>query len=247
MRFNTSMTTLFISDLHLCAERPDITSAFLEFLNAYRVRRPEALYILGDLFEVWIGDDASIDDHQPVIAALRHFTQSGIPVYVMHGNRDFLLGSAFETASGCRLIAEPVIVNLYGTPTLLMHGDTLCTDDVEYQRFRAQVRNPAWQQKVLALTPQQRAALAQDYRAQSREKSSQKSMEIMDANPQAVENTLRQHSVLHMIHGHTHRPAVHDITVDSNPARRTVLGDWHHQGSVLVCDPGGCTLTTLPF
>ena len=240
------MTTLFISDLHLGAERPDITATFIEFLRT-QARQAEALYILGDLFEVWIGDDVAIAAHQPIINALKNLTDSGIPVYVMHGNRDFLLGDAFASASGCQLVAEPLVINLHGTPTLLMHGDVLCTDDVDYQRFRAQVRNPAWQQKILALTPQQRTALAQDYRNQSREQSSQKSMEIMDVNPHAVENTLREHGVSHMIHGHTHRLAVHDIQVDGKPARRTVLGDWHHQGSVLVCDDTGCTLSSLSF
>ena len=185
------MTTLFISDLHLCAERPDITATFIKFLHT-QARQAAALYILGDLFEVWIGDDVAIADHQPIIDALKNLTDSGVPVYVMHGNRDFLMGDAFAAASGCQLIAEPLVINLHGTPTLLMHGDVLCTDDVEYQRFRAQVRNPAWQQKVLALTPQQRIAMAQDYRNQSREQSSQKSMEIMDVNLQAVENTLRE-------------------------------------------------------
>lgn len=240
------MATLFISDLHLCAERPDITATFLAFLHT-QARQADALYILGDLFEVWIGDDASIVAHQSIVDALKNLTDSGVPLHVMHGNRDFLMGSDFATASGGQLIAEPFIINLYGTPTLLMHGDVLCTDDVEYQRFRAQVRNPAWQQKILALTPQQRLALAQDYRRQSNEQSSQKSMEIMDVNPRAVENTLHEHGVSHMIHGHTHRPAVHDIQVDNKPARRTVLGDWHHQGSVLVCDNAGCKLSSLPL
>lgn len=240
------MTTLFISDLHLCAERADITATFIEFLRT-RARQAEALYILGDLFEVWIGDDAAIAAHQPIIDAMRNLTDSGTPIYVMHGNRDFLLGDAFANTSGCLLIAEPLVINLHGTPTLLMHGDVLCTDDVEYQHFRAQVRNPAWQQKILALTPQQRATLAQDYRSQSREQSSQKSMEIMDVNPQAVANTLREYGVSHLIHGHTHRLAMHDIKVDGIPARRTVLGDWHHQGNVLMCDAAGCSFSWLPF
>ena len=240
------MTTLFISDLHLCAERPDITAAFIGFLRT-QARQADALYILGDLFEVWLGDDASLAAHQPIIDSLKDLTDHRIPVYVMHGNRDFLMGQSFTAASGCQIIDEPFIIHLHGIPTLLMHGDVLCIDDIEYQRFRTQVRNPAWQQKILALTPQQRTALAQDYRSQSREQSSQKSMGIMDVNPQAVENTLREHGVSHLIHGHTHRPAVHSIRVDGKPARRTVLGDWHRQGSVLVCDAAGCTLSALPF
>ncbi|MEQ6342158.1 MAG: UDP-2,3-diacylglucosamine diphosphatase [Gammaproteobacteria bacterium] len=237
------MSTLFISDLHLSTERPEITHLFLEFLRN-EAAQADALYILGDLFEVWIGDDASVSEYRTVIEGLRHLVGSGTPVYVMHGNRDFLMAKGFEEASGSRIIPDPTIIDLYGEPTLLMHGDTLCTDDIEYQRFRSQVRDPARQQQFLSLPPQQRAAIAMDYRAQSREKSSQKAQEIMDVNPQAVENTLREHGVISMIHGHTHRPATHKITVDGKTAQRTVLGDWYHQGSVLTCSDTGCDLTT---
>lgn len=235
------MSTLFISDLHLSVERPEITQLFLEFLRN-EATQADALYILGDLFEVWIGDDASVPEHRTVIEGLRHLVDSGTPVYVMHGNRDFLMAKGFEEASGCRIITDPTIISLHGETTLLMHGDTLCTDDVEYQHFRAQVRNPARQQQFLSLPPQQRAAIAMDYRTQSREKSSQKAQEIMDVNPQTVENTLREHGVNRLIHGHTHRPATHEITVDGKTTRRIVLGDWYHQGSVLTCSDTGCHL-----
>ncbi len=235
------MSTLFISDLHLSAERPEITHLFLEFLRNAAVQA-DALYILGDLFEVWIGDDASVPEHRTVIEGLRHLVDSGTPVYVMHGNRDFLMAKGFEEASGCRIIPDPTIIDLHGEPTLLMHGDTLCTDDIEYQYFRTQVRDPARQQQFLSLPPQQRAAIAMDYRTQSREKSSQKAQEIMDVNLQTVENTLREHGVNRLIHGHTHRPATHEITLDGKAAQRIVLGDWYHQGSALTCDAAGCRL-----
>jgi UDP-2,3-diacylglucosamine hydrolase len=235
------MSTLFISDLHLSVERPEITHLFLEFLRNQAVQA-DALYILGDLFEVWIGDDASVPEHRAVIEGLRHLVDCGTPVYVMHGNRDFLMAKGFEEASGCRIIPDPTMIDLHGEPTLLMHGDTLCTDDIEYQRFRAQVRDPARQQQFLSLPPQQRAAIAMDYRTQSREKSSQKAQEIMDVNPHAVENALREHGVNRLIHGHTHRPATHEITVDGKIAQRIVLGDWYHQGSVLTCSDTGCHL-----
>lgn len=241
------MATLFISDLHLCAERPGINALFLDFLDT-EAAKAEALYILGDLFEVWIGDDASVAEHDRVIKALLRLTTGGVPVYVMHGNRDFLMGRGFEQASGCKLIPDPTIISLYsGTPTLLMHGDTLCTDDVEYQRFRAQVRDPRWQQQMLALPAEQRAAIAKNYRAQSQEQSRHKAEDIMDVNQQAVAQALREHGVTHMIHGHTHRPAIHDFTLDGKSARRIVLGDWHRQGSVFTCISSGCWLKDYPL
>lgn len=240
------MPTLFISDLHLSPERPEMNELFLDFLDK-EATKADALYILGDLFEVWIGDDASVAEHDRVIKGLLRLTTSGTPVYVMHGNRDFLVGRGFEQASGCQLIPDPTIINPYGIPTLLMHGDTLCTDDVEYQRFRTQVRDPRWQQQMLALPAEQRAAIAKNYRAQSREQSRQKAEEIMDVNPQAVAQTLREHGVHHLIHGHTHRPGIHDFTLDGGPARRTVLGDWYERGSVLACISSGCWLQPYPL
>ncbi|MDX1250652.1 MAG: UDP-2,3-diacylglucosamine diphosphatase [Gammaproteobacteria bacterium] len=240
------MPTTFISDLHLSTERPEMNELFLDFLDK-EATKADALYILGDLFEVWIGDDASVAEHDRVIKGLLRLTTSGTPVYVMHGNRDFLMGGGFEQASGCKLIPDPTIITLYGVPTLLMHGDTLCTDDVEYQRFRAQVHDPRWQQQMLALPAEQRAAIAKDYRAQSREQSRQKAEEIMDVNQQAVEQALREHGVNHLIHGHTHRPGIHDFTLDGKPARRTVLGDWYQRGSALTCASSGCWLQPYPL
>jgi UDP-2,3-diacylglucosamine hydrolase len=239
------VSTLFISDLHLSAERPAITALFLGFLRG-RARSAEALYILGDLFEYWIGDElAGQPELRPLIEALRDLTGAGVPVFVMHGNRDFLLAAGFEQATGARLLPDPSLIQLYGEPVLLMHGDTLCTDDVDYLKFRAMVRNPQWVQMFLAKPVPERIALVREYREVSKTATAAKKPEIMDVNPQAVETVFREHRVRHLIHGHTHRPAQHRLSVDGTAVRRTVLGDWYEQGSVLVCEPGGCVLESL--
>lgn len=241
------MTTLFISDLHLSAERPEITGLFFDFL-AHEARSAEALYILGDFFEYWIGDDAiEQPEYRPIVAALRALADAGTPIHVMHGNRDFLLGERFARASGCRLIPDPTRIDLYGTPTLLMHGDTLCTDDVGYLAFRRMVRNEAWQREFLARPVAERDAMARGARAQSRESTAAKAPEIMDVTQPAVLEALRAHGVRHLIHGHTHRPAAHAFALDGAPAHRLVLGDWYEQGSVLRCDARGWRLQTLPL
>jgi UDP-2,3-diacylglucosamine hydrolase len=235
-------TTLFISDLHLSGERPRIVELFLRFLRE-EATDAEALYILGDLFEVWLGDDAVFPDIKPVMETLANLNRGGVPVYVMAGNRDFLMGAGFEAISGCTLLQDPTVIDLYGTPTLLMHGDTLCTDDVEYQRFRAQVRDPRWQAAILAKSVEERIAYAKQMRAQSQAAMQGKSEEIMDVNAQAVEQTLREHNVTRLIHGHTHRPAIHQLEIDGRPATRVVLGDWYDRSSVLRCDGEGCRLS----
>lgn len=237
------MTTLFISDLHLDAERPAITALFLDFLKQ-RATAVEALYVLGDLFEAWIGDD---DDTEPgpAVAAAFKALSGRVPVYFMHGNRDFLLGEGFAAASGMQLLPETRMIDLYGVPTLIMHGDTLCTDDVEYQAFRAQVRSPAWQAGILTRPLAERRQLARQLRADSLRVTREKGLEITDVNPQTVKETMRAHGVRQLIHGHTHRPAIHEFTLDGEPARRIVLGDWYDQGSVLVCNPQGCRLEGL--
>lgn len=235
--------TLFISDLHLSAERPAPTALFLNFLHE-RASRAHALYILGDLFEVWIGDDAIHPAYSPVLNALRELT-ARVPVYVMHGNRDFLMGDAFAQVSGCRLLAEPAVINLNGQRTLLMHGDVLCTDDVEYQRFRTQVRDPETQRQFLGMTVEQRIATARQFRDASRERNRYKAEEIMDVNQDAVAETMRTHDVRLLIHGHTHRPGIHAFDLDDRRAHRIVLGDWYEQGSVLVCNEGNHCLETL--
>jgi UDP-2,3-diacylglucosamine hydrolase len=239
------VSTLFISDLHLAAERPAITALFLEFLRT-RAATAEALYVLGDLFEYWIGDDsAAHPDYRPLIDGLRALTAAGVPVFVMHGNRDFLLGTDFERATGCRLLPDPSVIDLYGEPVLLMHGDTLCTDDTAYLKFREMVRNPDWVKMFLGKTLAERVAIVRDYRDISKAATATKKPEIMDVNAGAVAAALRAHRVHHLIHGHTHRPAQHVLTVDGATMRRTVLGDWYDQGSVLVCEPGGCRLESL--
>ncbi len=237
--------TLFISDLHLTAERPAISALFLEFLRG-RARQAEALYILGDLFEYWIGDDvAGHPEVRPLLQALRELTDAGVPVYVMHGNRDFLLGAGFEQQTGCRIIPDPTLIDLYGERVLLMHGDMLCTDDLDYLKLRTMLRDPQWVQAFLAKPVPERIAMVREYREVSKTATAAKKPEIMDVNPGAVNEALRQHGVRHLIHGHTHRPARHVLELDGSPARRTVLGDWYEQGSVLVCTADGCTLENL--
>ncbi len=239
--------TLFISDLHLCAERPAITELFLEFLRT-DARNAQALYILGDLFEFWIGDEAThLDEFRPAIVGLRELTANAVPVYVMHGNRDFLLGPGFERASGCKLLPDPTRIDLYGMPVLLMHGDSLCTRDIDYMGFRKMVRDPAWQREILKKSLTEREAIARRYRETSRANAAAKNLEIMDVTPDAVEAVMREHAVLRLIHGHTHRPAEHHFTLDSEPATRTVLGDWFEQGSVLRVMPGKQMLQGLPL
>lgn len=241
------MTTLFISDLHLTAARPAITQLFLDFL-AREARAAQALYILGDFFEYWIGDDAVEQaEYQPIIKALRALASAGTAVFLMHGNRDFLFGERFARESGCRLLADPSRIDLYGTPVLLMHGDTLCTDDVEYLAFRAMTRAEQWQREFLARPMAERDAIARDYREESRRSTAEKAPEIMDVTQAAVVAMLRDHGVRHLIHGHTHRPGDHVFDLDGAPARRIVLGDWYEQGSVLRCDPAGWKLARLPL
>jgi len=240
-------TTLFISDLHLDARRPAITDVFLAFLAGLDASACAGVYILGDLFEAWIGDDSDDAHDQRVLAALGITTERGIPIWVMHGNRDFLLGEGFTQATGCTLLADPTLIELNGEPTLLMHGDTLCTDDIEYQQFRSVVRNPVWQQQFLAKPIAERRAIAANLRETSRQRTGEKTAEIMDVNAQAVATILREYQTPRLIHGHTHRPAVHDLLIDGVPTQRIVLGDWFEQGSVLRCDDAGIRLETLPL
>ena len=238
--------TLFISDLHLDASRPAITALFLDFLRT-EATQAQALYILGDLFEAWIGDDDPAPEHQPVISALHELAAQGVALYFMHGNRDFLIGAEFAARSGCTLLTDPTLIDLYGTATLLMHGDTLCTDDSAYQQFRAIVRDPHWQRDFLAKPLEIRRQIARAARTESAAHTASAAYEIMDTNQDAVIAALRAHHVNQLIHGHTHRPAVHDIEFDSTPAQRIVLGDWYEQGSVLRCDADGCRLDSLPL
>ncbi len=238
------MSTLFISDLHLSGERPQITAQFVRFLDG-PARQADAVYILGDLFEAWLGDDLVLPEHRPALGAMQALAEAGIPLYFMQGNRDFLAGSEFERLSGARLLPDPSVIDLYGEPVLLMHGDTLCTDDLEYQGFRQMVRNPAWQREFLDKPPEARVAMARELRDVSKRETGRKAETIMDVNGEAVTGAFRRHRVRRLIHGHTHRPAVHDLEVDGVPVQRIVLGDWYEQGSVLRCDAEGCTLGGL--
>jgi UDP-2,3-diacylglucosamine hydrolase len=230
------VSTLFISDLHLTGKRPHVTELFLEFLDRDAVEA-EALYILGDFFEYWIGDEAiHRPDHEPIIQALNRLRKTGVPVYVMHGNRDFLMNSGFENAAGCDLIADPIVITLYGRKTLLTHGDYLCTDDVAYMEFRDMVRQKRWQREFLSKSVEERDAIARKYRSISKEISATKETEIMDINQQTLLSEMKKYGVDLVIHGHTHRPAVHEFSLDGRPAKRIVLGDWYDQGSMLIAD-----------
>ena len=238
--------TLFISDLHLDPARPAITALFREFL-ASDAATAEALYILGDLFEAWVGDDDDSPETRALIKALRQCSDHGTPVFVMRGNRDFLLGERFAADSGVTLLNDPSVIELYGVPTLLMHGDLLCTDDTEYQAFRAQVRDPHWQAALLQKPLAERQAIAREMRETSRRQTAGKPESIMDVNADTTNDYLRRHHTRQLIHGHTHRPAVHDFELDGENARRIVLGDWYNQGSVLECTTSGCKLRQLPL
>lgn len=239
------MTTLFISDLHLDAERPAITELFGRFVDEEGASA-DALYILGDLFEAWVGDDDPSAAGVFVAGKLRGLRDTGVPVYFMRGNRDFLLGDDYAKRAGITILPDPTVVLLHGKPALLMHGDTLCSDDVAYQQFRAQTRDPQWQRQFLAQPLAARLAFAQQARAASQAHQSglkaQGAMDaITDVTPATVEATLARFGIETLIHGHTHRPAVHA----HEGGMRIVLGDWYEQGSVLRVDEQGAKLSSL--
>lgn len=240
--------TLFVSDLHLADERPAITGRFLRFLRE-GAADAHALYILGDLFDFWVGDDAAdVEPDRAVMAALARLSASGTQVRVMHGNRDFLLASGFERATGSTLIHDPMLAQLFGVPTLLMHGDTLCTDDRDYQAFRRQVRDPATQRAFLSLPVEQRRTRVGQTRAHSEQAKRDKPAAIMDVALAAVESVLRQHGhPPRLIHGHTHRPATHHHVVDGYASERWVLSDWSEAyGEYLEATPEGLRRVPLP-
>ena len=230
------MSTLFISDLHLEESRPDITGAFLGFLEN-EAMGVERLYILGDFFEAWIGDDERTPLQEQVAAALREVSDSGTDIFLMHGNRDFLIGEDFCKRVGATLLDDPTVVDLYGTPALLMHGDSLCIDDVEYQKFRANMRNPKTVEMLLARPLKDRQLMARQLRQISMAKNQGKAESIMDVNLDEVVNEFERHGVQLMIHGHTHRPATHELEANGSPARRIVLGDWDKNVWWLVARP----------
>lgn len=225
------MSTLFISDLHLDESRPEIVDLFERFL-AEEARRAKALYILGDLFESWIGDDDDSPLAHRVANALRALSDSGVPIYFMRGNRDFVLGEDFARKSGMTILDDPTVIDLDGKPVLLMHGDTLCTDDVEYQKFRRLMHNRWFQRIALALPLSIRRRIAGRLRGQSQKHVERKSDAIMDVNQSAVEAAMRARGVALLIHGHTHRPATHRFNMDGRSVERVVLGDWYEQSSI---------------
>ncbi len=236
--------TLLVSDLHLDAASPAIAEQFVRFLHD-EGRGARTLYILGDLFEAWIGDDDPEPAGREIVRALRELTNSGVPCFLMHGNRDFLLGARFERETGCRILADGTIVDLHGERVLLMHGDVLCTADVSYQRLRRTLRNPLLLGALRHLPLAVRRNLGRRLRAGSQMHTGATAPEIMDVTPAAVIETMRAANVRTLVHGHTHRPAVHVFDIDGRPAQRIVLGDWHAHGSVLEWRDDGFELRTL--
>jgi UDP-2,3-diacylglucosamine hydrolase len=239
------MTTLFISDLHLEAERPDIADQFLKFLTSDASAADE-LYILGDLFEAWVGDDDPNTHYFTIKRALRKLVDSGIPVYFMHGNRDFMIGREFANETGVNILKDPHRVTMYGQKALLSHGDVFCTDDVQYQKIRKMTRDPAWQATMRAKPLKDRLRMAEEARRQSLEQTLNLSMNITDVNQDAVVNVIRKYKVDVLLHGHTHRPGVHTVDLGRHKAKRIVLGDWYTQGSVVRWDTRGPKLETMP-
>lgn len=235
------MATFLISDLHLDETRPAITQAFFQFLHG-PAAGAEALYILGDFFEVWIGDDDDAPLAEEVAQQLKSYSEKGSRLYFMHGNRDFLLGQDYAQRCGATLLEDPSLVTLAGAPVLLMHGDSLCTLDQEYMAFRQQARNPQWQQALLAKPLQERRQIAAQIRAASKSMNSLKAEDIMDVTPEEVANAMREYNVQTLIHGHTHRPARHALTIDGQPAERIVLGDWGDLGWCIRADESGLEL-----
>jgi UDP-2,3-diacylglucosamine hydrolase len=239
------MARLFVSDVHLDAGAPAAIEQFLDFLKVH-AGEAEALYILGDLFESWVGDDDADADKARICTALRELTAKGVATFVIHGNRDFLLGRDFCRRTGSELLPDPIVVELDGERVLLTHGDALCTDDHAYQQLRSSVRKKDWQRRFLKLPLSARASLAQQARAGSQAHTARVVREIMDVNANAVEQAFRALEVRRMIHGHTHRPDVHNTFIDAEAAQRIVLGAWYEQGSYLWYERGRYELRQLP-
>jgi UDP-2,3-diacylglucosamine hydrolase len=239
------MRTLFISDLHLDDSRPQITALFLDFL-ARDVRDASALYILGDLFEAWIGDDAPSAVGDQVAAGLAELRARGVPSFFIHGNRDFLVGDAFARRARMTLLPDPSLIEIDGERVLLMHGDTLCIDDGKYQAFRRETRSAEWQRRFLAQSIAERMRFAEQARAESRRYTHAADSALMDVNGDEVERAFARHGVRRMVHGHTHRPDVHRWSSGGGARERVVLGDWYEQGSVLTLERGALDLAKLP-
>jgi len=239
-------STLFISDLHLTPERPGAVESFRRFLDQ-KATHASALYLLGDLFETWVGDDdLALPFNAGVAAELKRLSQSGVALYFLPGNRDFLVGPDLASAAGLTLLEDPTRIDLHGTPTLLAHGDAWCTDDTRYQAFRAQMREPAWRADILKKPLAERHVLAAALRERSEQAKADKRPEIMDVNPEAITEAFRRYGVSRIIHGHTHRPAHHLHLVDGRECERWVLPDWYDAAAgYLACDASGCHAEVL--
>ncbi|UAA40090.1 UDP-2,3-diacylglucosamine diphosphatase [Paraneptunicella aestuarii] len=238
--------TYFIADLHLSPEHPEITTCLKHFLTTQAVDA-DALYVLGDLFEAWIGDDDINPFTQEVTQAFRQLSERGVAIYFIHGNRDFLIRKAFTKRAGMTLLPESDVIDLYGEATLIMHGDELCTKDEAYQRFRRKARSWWWPRLILMLPLSVRRKIAARGRKISQQNQSTLSLDIMDVTPEEVVRVMQDNGVKRLIHGHTHRPAIHDLEINSEPAQRIVLGDWYTQGSMLKVTPTEITLETMQF
>ncbi len=239
--------TIFIADLHLDKQYPKAVSAFQQYFSQLCEQEIDAVYILGDLFEYWLGDDCVDKTSQLIADTLNNYQQkTGVPLYFIHGNRDFLLGSDYAHRCGMRILPELVEIDLYGVKTLILHGDTLCTDDVDYQHFREKIRTSEWQEKILKFPAWLRRLKALQMRRKSKKSNANKSDVIMDVAQASVEETMRQYNVPQMIHGHTHRPAIHKFELDGKIATRYVVGDWYTQGSILeICKDSSDKLITI--
>lgn len=240
--------TYFIADLHLSESRPDISAAFYQFLDSHIVNQDvDALYILGDFFEVWVGDDYETPLSKEVATRLKYTSDNGTPVFFIHGNRDFIIRDKYAKQAGMTLLPEQTVIDLYGTPTVILHGDEMCTQDIEYQKFRKKARGWWWPRLMLALPLWYRRSVAKKAREKSKQNQAGKSLEILDVTQEAVLSVFAQHQVTNMIHGHTHRPDVHHYNEHGAVLTRTVLGDWYTQGSYLVVTPKSQKLISTPF
>ncbi len=238
------MTTLFISDLHLDAASPEIAAQFIDLLESEALAA-DALYILGDLFESWIGDDDPNEHYATIKQALRKLVDQGVPVYFMHGNRDFMIGEDFAAETGVVILPDPYVLDIHGTSVLLSHGDVYCTDDVEYQAVRKMARDPQWQAMMRTKSIAERLAFAAQARKASVAHGGAVNEKITDVNDDAIEQALREANVRVMLHGHTHRPHVHSLTVDERECTRIVLGDWYERGSTVRWDANGPVLSPI--
>lgn len=239
--------TLFISDLHLNPNEPEATQCFFHFLQ-HQAPKADALYILGDFFDLWLGDDENTPFQRSIIAALKQLTATGLPVYFMHGNHDFLIGDEFIRATGCHFLTDPTVITLYGKKVLLTHGDALCTADIHHQKFRKISQNLRYRRIFVSLPLWIRRLIAKGVQRSSQKHTTTATYTVMDVTQSALEQQMQAYDVLQLIHGHTHKPAIHEFTLGNKPARRIVLGDWHTQGSVLCYqEDGEVALAVIPF